>query len=295
MEGMVLVILFFLAIIAFGIKKMMDNYEEKHPEPTHEDPPQEQEPASVDIELNKEEIASTKEFIDKISNAFADITEHGGRIPTSGPASWIDTENVPYDCVRRLRDDCKLITSELPKWTNYPFFEEVLLSEIEPNPIFKTNYEHPVIPLGLLHKIGSPVKNDLEDKISTLLKKVNTLDTALLLYGEYEYKTCRVAGTSFKNDDGSNRQEILKKIRYKGAPYRTDPDIRLEKVQYDGEDAVAVYANENQIGWIAKSDLSGVLPRFDRYNDVDQFSMHGGGSGGKNYGMDIRIRFYKKH
>ncbi len=251
--------------------------------------------ALAEAQRKEQEVAATKEFIGKISDAFADIVNNGGRIPTSCFSSWLDTEKVPYDCVNRLYDDCKIISSELPKWKGYSFFEEVLLSECIPDSHVKTLYVHPFIDFELLEGTDSPVKNNFDEKVSKLLQKISALETALLLHGKYEYKTCHVAGTTFTNDDGSSRQELLKKIRYRGAPYRTDPDIRLEKVQYDGEDAIAVYADANQIGWIPKVELFLILPRFDRYKDVDQFSMSGGGSGGKKYGMDIRIRFFKEH
>ena len=237
-------------------------------------------------------ITEAKAFIEKISVAFSDILNSGGRL--SGYSSFLDTENVPGDSVDRLLDDCSFIRSEFPRWKEYPFFEEALLSDCIPDPKIRGYFKHPCIPLNLLHSVDSSLDNCLDEKISDLLKNVNTLHTSLYLYGKYEYKTCRVAGVSFRNDDGSYRQELLRKIRYRGAPYQVDPTIRLEKVQYEEKDAVAVYANDNQIGWVSEFDLSSILPRFDRYKDVDEFSMHGGGSGGKKYGIDIRVRFYKE-
>lgn len=248
----------------------------------------------VEERLKKEGIAEAKRFIEKISAAFSDILGNGANLPVSS-GSWIDTKDVPFDCVCRLRDDCAFICSEFPRWKEYPFFEEAFLAECCPAPKSRNFYDHPYIPIGPLNGIDSPIKNDFSGKISDVVKRVQSLNTALILYGEYEYKTCRVAGVSFKNDDGVDRQELLKKIRYRGAPYQVDPTIRLEKVQHEGKDAVAVYANENQIGWVSEFDLSAVLPCFDRYKDVDEFSMHGGGSGGKKYGIDIRVRFYKAH
>jgi len=244
--------------------------------------------------LKSEGIAEAKRFIEKISAAFSDMLDNGANLPVSS-GSWIDTKDVPFGCVHRLRDDCALICSEFPRWKEYPFFVEAFLSECAPDSKIKGYCNHPYIFLGPINENNLPTQDDFEHRISDLLKKVSSLDTALILYGEYEYKTCRVAGVSFKNDDGSDRQELLKKIRYRGAPYQVDPTIRLEKVQHEGKDVVAVYANENQIGWVSEFDLSAVLPCFDRYKDVDEFSIHGGGSGGKKYGIDIRIRFYKTH
>lgn len=244
--------------------------------------------------LKNEGIAEAKRFIEKISVAFSDILDNGAKLPVSS-GSWTDTKDVPFNCVHQLRDDCDLICAEFPRWEEYPFFEEAFLAECLPAAKLKNCYEHPYIPIGLLNGVDSPIKNDFTKKISDVVKEVQSLHTALILYGEYEYKTCRVAGVSFENDDGSDRQELLKKIRYRGAPYQVDPTIRLEKAQYDGKDAVAVYANENQIGWISEFDLPAILPRLDRYKDVDKFSMHGGGSCGKKYGIDIQVRFYKEH
>lgn len=231
-------------------------------------------------------LAAARAFLEPISAAFFDILNNGGRFPAS---SWVDTKDVPLACVSRLLDDCSFICSEFPRWAEYPYFEEVFLEECSPHPKISSCYEHPYIKLGLLRKSG----NDFDKLIPDLLKSVRSLSTALVLYGEYEYKTCRIVGVTFDNEDGHNRQEILKKIRYRGAPYRTDPEIRLVKYNHNGDEAVAVYANEEQIGHISQFNLSDVLPRWDRYKDVSHFSIHGDGSRTNKFGMDIEIRFRK--
>lgn len=239
-------------------------------------------------------LAEAREFVSGLSAAFADIVESGGHFPASSYTSWLDTKDVPIGCVGRLRDDCNYICSEFPRWVEYPLFEEALLEKCVPHPRIGGRYEHPYIDLGILEK-GSPGSNDLERKISDKLERVRRLDTALMLYGEYEYTTCRIVGVTFQNENSRKRQEILKDIRYKKAPYRANPDIRLVKYDYNGEDAVAVYANEEQIGHISNLDLSMfVLPRWERYIDVCEFSIHGTGSRDNKFGMDIEIRFRKK-
>lgn len=240
---------------------------------------------------HESELAAASEFVKQISAAFSDIAKNGGHLPASGSGSWIDVKDVPLESVHRLREDCSSICSEFPHWADYPLFEEAFLAECTPDPKISSCYVHPYISIGLLRKRG----NDFGKKIPDLIQRVRALESALILYGEYEYKTFRVVGVTFQNEDGRSRQEILKKIRYRGAPYRTDPDIRLVKHDYNGGEAVAVYANEEQIGHISEIDLSFVLPRWGRYKDVDKFSIHGTGDRDNKFGIDIQARFYKEH
>lgn len=239
-------------------------------------------------------LSEARAFVSGISAAFADILKSGAHFPLGVSGSFVDTKDVPGDAVRRLCEECSFICSELPRWEEYPYFEVALLEECNPHPRITGCYEHPFMNFGLLHEIGGPMSNDFSHKISDLLKSVRALKSALILCGEYEYVTCRIVGVTFKNDDGGDRQEILKKIRYRAAPYRSDPDIHLVKYDYKGEEAVAVYANDEQIGSISRLDLSmKILPRWDRYKDIDEFSVHGTGERDNKFGMDIRVRFRK--
>lgn len=98
----------------------------------------------------------------------------------------------------------------------------------------------------------------------------------------------RVAGVTFKNDDKSSRQAILKAIRQ-------DPDadngyVKLKKYESDGETAIHVYYEDKCVGNIPRDDLQDVLEVFDRIQtieiDVEDFITD---DGEKIYRADLTI------
>lgn len=254
---------------------------------------QEAERAMLLEKEREQQFADAQEFVRKISGAFEDIAKNGAKLPVSAVGSWVDTEKVPFDCVQRLREDCRMICSELPQWEEYLCFEDALLEMSIPDEKIRGCYNHPFIPFGFLNEKGWVVPNDFSKMVPELLKKVKALDGALLLYGEYEYKTYRIVGTSYDNEDGTNRRVILSRIKSKAKPFQDKTEITLVKYKYQDEDAIAVYANGLQVGHISRRDLaSSVLPRWDRYDGVEDYELIG--SAGL-YGMDIVVRFEKEH
>lgn len=105
----------------------------------------------------------------------------------------------------------------------------------------------------------------------------------------HESLVFNIVGVTFKNGRRS-RQTILRQIYFRDPPYTHDPDIRIEKVDYEGQPAFAVFTNGEQVGFIGKDDIPAVLERWDKYEEVTEFSVFGGGPG-KSYGMDIRVQF----
>lgn len=70
--------------------------------------------------------------------------------------------------------------------------------------------------------------------------------------------TFRVAGTTFDNDDGSSRQEILRHLKFGDEPWAEDPEdlnVTIEEETYQGELAFAVLVNDYQIGFVPKSQI----------------------------------------
>jgi len=235
---------------------------------------------------------SALEQVKKVSAAFRDIIENGGHLPKYSMISQLDTCDVPAGCVARLREDCALICTVLKDWENIPFFEEAVHDFCDMEG--ETCFPHPDIDFGLrLWK--SSKQDDFRKTIPLLIEKVQKLDKALELYGPYEYSRYRVVGTSFDNDDGTSRQDILWDLDHKMSPFRDEVVIRLEKYKFGDEDAIAVFANDLQIGHISREDAKYfVLPRWDRYAGVSEYSMRGGGHG-LNYGISIEVMFYKEH
>lgn len=99
----------------------------------------------------------------------------------------------------------------------------------------------------------------------------------------------RVVGVTFDNDDGParNRQEILREIAAEEPHPRA---FSLEVYDFEGEPAVGVFYNGEQVGNIAKKDLPGVLPLMDRYAGLFDFAVTGGGD---KCGLEIAVYFKK--
>lgn len=99
----------------------------------------------------------------------------------------------------------------------------------------------------------------------------------------------RVVGVSFDNDDGvgRNRQEILREIE---ADCPRPSAFSLDVYDYEGEPAVGVYYNGEQVGNIAKKDLPEILPRMSQYSGFSDFAVTGGGD---KCGLEIAVYFKK--
>lgn len=72
-----------------------------------------------------------------------------------------------------------------------------------------------------------------------------------------------VAGVTFKNDDGSSRQAILKDLKARGGD---DAELTLEEYDYKGQPAIRIMIDGEQIGNVPKRrvpEVSAVLDRLD--------------------------------
>lgn len=67
-----------------------------------------------------------------------------------------------------------------------------------------------------------------------------------------------VAGVTFKNDDGSSRQSILKKVER--SDNYSDSTAYLEKYTYEGRPAISVSTVYGCVGNIRHNDVNTVLP-----------------------------------
>lgn len=109
---------------------------------------------------------------------------------------------------------------------------------------------------------------------------------------DYDYSDLfHVVGVTFKNDK-RNRQTILRQIRFRDPPYSKTPTFTLRRYFFQGEYAVAVFANEEQVGNISRDDLPWLLEQWKDYYKVSDYDISGGGQG-RNYGLVIRVCFKK--
>ena len=107
-----------------------------------------------------------------------------------------------------------------------------------------------------------------------------------------EYYTFKLAGVTFSNGRKS-RQAILRKIYWKDEPYDGFIVYTLNQYDFEGESAVGVYANDEQIGNVPRESLPYVLTNWNRIASVYSVNVYGGGKledgTNKNFGAEVTI------
>lgn len=114
----------------------------------------------------------------------------------------------------------------------------------------------------------------------------------------YQFVDFHVAGTSFNNDDGTQRQVILRHIKFKDAPYVTDPEhlnLQIVGYEYEGEPAYKCLVNGYQIGNVPANKVADVAEAL-KHDDVtiSGFDVIGGGmrNGERmSYGASMALRY----
>lgn len=112
--------------------------------------------------------------------------------------------------------------------------------------------------------------------------------------------TFRVAGTTFDNDDGTSRQEILRHLKFGDEPWADGPEdlnAELEETEYNGETAFAVLINGYQVGNVPRANIPQVITAREHVATcyVSSVRILGGGTGsdGKplSYGCEITLEY----
>lgn len=83
---------------------------------------------------------------------------------------------------------------------------------------------------------------------------------------KYVWSTYPIAGVTFRNDDGSSRQKILREICM-GDDFGSTA-AWLEQYEYQGEDAIRVITDEGTVGNIQRRHVKDLLPLFDDAPDI---------------------------
>lgn len=81
----------------------------------------------------------------------------------------------------------------------------------------------------------------------------------------------KVAGVSFSNDDGRERQEIIKEIRA-----GRQVQIALNPYEFKGKPAIAVFADDEQIGNVPADSVDEIQPALKSYT-VTEYKVLGSG------------------
>ncbi|MBR4711488.1 MAG: hypothetical protein IKP10_05600 [Clostridia bacterium] len=89
----------------------------------------------------------------------------------------------------------------------------------------------------------------------------------------------KVAGVTHVNDDGTDRQVVLRHLRFGDAPYAGEggPAVTLVPAAVDGDPAVRCLVNGWQIGWVPKDLIGEVSAALERGAFVSGFRITGGG------------------
>lgn len=106
-----------------------------------------------------------------------------------------------------------------------------------------------------------------------------------------DYFKFRVAGVTFSNGH-KTRQTILRKIKWGDEPFDF-VEWTIEKYDYNGEPAIGVYANGEQVGNVPKEQLAFVLDNWDRIRSVYHTDIYGGGTDDNgqplNFGCEVTL------
>lgn len=100
----------------------------------------------------------------------------------------------------------------------------------------------------------------------------------------YEYK---VVGVTFANDDGTNRQELLRKIKSREEPFKGFVNYSLQVYSYEGKTAVAVLGNGIMIGNIPKENAENIAEHMKYIDKV--FVRVFGGEDDKKFSVIVRL------
>lgn len=106
----------------------------------------------------------------------------------------------------------------------------------------------------------------------------------------------KVAGVTFNNDDGTDRQLILRKLHFRDNPFSKYVDVEIKQYEFKGSPAYGIYANDMQIGNIPANLVSFMQDNIERIESISHIDVYGGGhKDGKpiSYGCKIILRFLK--
>lgn len=103
---------------------------------------------------------------------------------------------------------------------------------------------------------------------------------------------CAVVGESFKNEDGGDRQEIIRRLAKAGE------QVHLEREPDNPHDdnAIAVFVEDQQIGYLKTEVAARHAPKIDtgRYALAAVIaSVNGGKRGKKNLGVTLEATLYR--
>lgn len=107
----------------------------------------------------------------------------------------------------------------------------------------------------------------------------------------------KVKGTTFKNDDGTSRQDILKEMDAYMKKEKKSPELKAVAYTYTPENgtpepAVKIMWQDKTIGGIAKDIVKDISNSYLNPHFAVELKKINGGQDGLNYGCDIELKIY---
>lgn len=81
----------------------------------------------------------------------------------------------------------------------------------------------------------------------------------------YEFYRVKTVGVTFTNEDGSSRQDLIRRLYYHEPPFEDkEIELALEKYEYRGEPAFKVLVDGHQLGNLSRADAKYMAENKDR-------------------------------
>ena len=97
-----------------------------------------------------------------------------------------------------------------------------------------------------------------------------------------------------KNEDGSSRQSVLRKLKFNDPPFDEGAELELSRYEWEGKPALAVLANGLQIGNIPANDVDFLIKNWERIIGFTNCHVYGGGCGEdgeqKSFGVEVVLQ-----
>ena len=188
--------------------------------------------------------------------------------------------------INSVYQDCIYILEHISEWKKYDLLENVLPEFFTEDEYSRSGLKCSLFPY---RTFWSQNKIDLEKEFAeleekTMNRKRESFNRSLDAY-DYSFIS-RIAGVTFKNEDGRKRQTIIRKMG-KGYKDNISSHIRLDRYLFEGEDAIAVLFDDSQIGNIPRDELPYLIANWDNLFRVDAYEV----KGYDTLGVDLRIVF----
>lgn len=110
----------------------------------------------------------------------------------------------------------------------------------------------------------------------------------------YRFYSFKVKGVTFKNEDGSDRQVILRHLYFLDPPYIPEGQktaaLAFEPFTYEGEPAIRVTVNDYCIGNVPHENVQEVSNILHKPDMSAAYNIYGGRNG-HSYGCEISLRY----